>query len=388
MKRILISNKFYYNRGGDCIAAISLENLLKSKGHPVAQHPLNFKSEWEKFFLSNISFSGNIITKYHAFNRLFYSHEVKKKFSKLIDNFKPDAIHLNNIHSYISPYIGEIAHKKGIKVVWTLHDYKLICPTYLCLREGKPCELCIPNISLNVITKRCMKNSLPASILAYAEAIIWNKHKLIQNTDVFIAPSSFMKRKMIDGGFPKEKITTIPNFTNRIYPSEVYKKDNYCCFVGRLSKEKGIQTLIKAAKDLPYKFIIVGDGPLNELLKKEKNSNIQFIGFKEWDELKYTLGQAKFLIVPSECYENNPISVIESQCIGTPVLGANIGGIPELIEASKNGLLFKPGDISDLKNKIQEMFQTSFDYNQISKEAQERFSADNYYKEIIKIYEQ
>ena len=351
------------------------------------QHPLNFKSEWEDYFLSNVNFSGNIGEKWHALERLFYSHEVKKKFSKLIDYFKPDIVHLNNIHSYISPYIGELAHEKGIKVVWSLHDYKLICPTYLCLREGKTCELCITDSLCNVVTKKCMKNSLSASLLAYAEAIVWNKPKLVRNTDAFIAPSSFMRRKMMEGGFPEDKIFVVPHFTNRYYPPKLYEKANYYCFVGRLSEEKGIQTLIETAKYLPYKLLIIGTGPLAEPLRKESNFNIEFVGFKEWGEIELLLGQARFLVVPSECYEVFGISTIEAQCLGTPVLGANIGGIPETINVPQSGLLFESRNAEDLREKIIQMYQTSFDYQQISKDAQERFSADKYYEEIVKLYE-
>lgn len=393
MKRILISNKFYYNRGGDSVASLALEKLLRAKGHPVAffsmQYPLNFPSEWDDFFLSNIRFDGNIIEKYHAVSRLFYSNEVNKKFSELIDVFKPDVVHLNNIHSYISPYIGELAHKKGIKVVWSLHDYKLICPTYLCLRNGRLCELCIQHQLQNVFLKKCMKNSLLASFLAYIEAIVWNKRKLERNTDMFIAPSSFMKKKMMEGGFSEEKIVVIPHFINRTYSSKLYdKKADYYCFVGRLSEEKGIQTLVNVAKNLPYKLIVVGNGPLYESLNKENNHNIEFVGFKEWNEIESILGQAKFLVSPSECYEVFGISNIEAQCLGTPVLGANIGGIPETINVPKSGLLFESRNEDDLKEKIVQMYQTSFDYQQISRDAQERFSADKYYEEIIKLYEQ
>ncbi|MBR5297074.1 MAG: glycosyltransferase [Parabacteroides sp.] len=388
--RIIIANKFYYNRGGDCIASIALEKLLKEKGHEVAffsmKHPENFVSEWDSFFPTHVDFQkGGLKKKLQAANRIFYSQEVKKQFSKLLDIFKPDVIHLNNIHSQLSPYIGELAHKRGIKVLWTLHDYKLICPKYTCIYNNKICECCIHNNVINVLTKRCMKNSLAASLLAYLEAIFWNRKRLNNNTDYFIAPSHFIKLKMIQGGFPQNKIKVIPNFINRELTDIKSEKKDYYCYVGRLSEEKGVETLLKVAKQLPYKLIIVGTGPLKNNLKYN-NDLIEFVGFKEWDELKNIIEQARFLVIPSEWYENNPISVIEAHCLGTPVLGANIGGIPEII-SSANGMLFKSGDISDLKEKIQQMFKKEFDYNQISKTAREKFSAENYYNEIIRIYE-
>lgn len=390
MKKILISNKFYYNRGGDCVASLSLEKLLREKGHPVAffsmKHPLNFTSEWESFFIPSINFSGNIKEKIKATNRIFYSQTVKKNFLRLIDEFKPDIVHLNNIHSYISPYIGEIAHKKGIKVIWSLHDYKLVCPTYLCLRNGKTCDLCIKRGPFNVLTNKCMKNSLSASILAYLEAIVWNKKRLAKNTNKFIAPSNFMKEKMILGGFPSNKLHTLPHFTNRQFTPAHQTKQNYYCFVGRLSEEKGLKTLINVAKQLPYKLIVIGTGPLKDSFNLNNKTNIEFVGFKEWDEIQSIIKNAKFLVSPSECFEVFGLSNIEAQCLGTPVLGANIGGIPEVIEEHQNGLLFESGNSDDLKEKIELMFRTPFDYTTISQKAREKYSAENYYQELIKIY--
>ncbi len=392
--RILIANKFYYNRGGDCVASISLEKLLQEKGHHVAffsmQHPSNFKSEWSSFFPSFVDFqSNNWNNRYKAAIRIFYSNEVKKKFLLLLEEFKPDIIHLNNIHSQLSPLIGEIAHNKGLKVIWTLHDYKLICPAYSCLNNGNICEKCIENgNTAPVISNRCMKNSFLASCLAYAESRFWNRKRLITHTDYFIAPSAFMKRMMIKGDFPENKIKVIPNFINRELLPKLYPKENYFCFIGRLSSEKGLETLIKAANKLPYQLVIIGGGPLEAKLKAMASSNVHFAGVKQWDEIKEIVGKARFCVIPSEWYENNPISAIEAQCLGTPILGANIGGIPETITENQSGLLFKSGNADDLKEKIQLMYQTDFNHELISREAKERFSAEKYYNEIIKIYEQ
>lgn len=344
--RILLANKFYYRRGGDCIYTINLEKLLRDKGHDTAifsmSHPENIETIWNEYFPSEISYRGNINNAIKAIVRPFGTIEVKNRFTKLIRDFKPDIIHLNNIHTQLSPILAEIAYKHKVKVVWTIHDYKLLCPRYDCLCHGKDlCERCFTN-KLNVIKYRCLKNSFPASIIAYFEAIKWNKHKLEKYTDIFITPSKFIENKMLESGFEKSKIKTLCHFinTNNLNNVESNIKDNYYCFVGRLSHEKGVNTLIRAANTLPYRLIIVGGGELENSLKKISNSNIEFVGFKDWDNIKEIVSKAKFCVIPSEWYEVLGLVAIESQCLGTPILAARIGGIPELIEEEVKWLDF------------------------------------------------
>ena len=159
------------------------------------------------------------------------------------------------------------------------------------------------------------------------------------------------------------------------------------CYIGRLSPEKGIGTLIEAAKRLPYPLKIIGGGSLEETLRAAAaGSDIELLGYKHWPEIKEIVGKARFCVVPSEWYENNPLSVIESQCLGTPVLGSRIGGIPELIDEGKTGMLFESGNAKELKARIGQMFATPFEYRQIALDAQKRYSAERYYTELLKIY--
>jgi glycosyltransferase involved in cell wall biosynthesis len=389
--KILLANKFYYPRGGDCIYTINFENLLKKYGHEVAifsmQHPENIPNEWDRYFPSEVKFSARLGVV-EAICRPMGTKEVKKKWNDLLNAFQPDIVHLNNVHSQLSPVIAQIAHERGIKTVWTIHDCKLLCPRYDCLRNGQQiCELCFTDKKL-VLKNRCMKNSLFASLVAYMEAQKWTREKLEKYTDVFICPSQFMANKMIQGGFDENKMAILCNFIDvEKTKQENFDKENYYCYVGRLSHEKGITTLIDAAKQLRFPLKIVGGGPLlEELCQSVKNENIEFLGHKNWDEIKNIVGKARFSVIPSECYENNPLTVIEAQCLGTPVLGANIGGIPELIEPEKTGMLFESRNVNDLKEKIEQMFSTNFNDAQIAQTSQNRYSAERYYQEIIKIY--
>lgn len=391
--KILLVNKFYYRRGGDCIYMLNLEQLLKAHGHEVAvfamDYPENMDTPWKKYFPKNMS-------KLMAFTRPFGSHEVKSTFKKLLDDFKPDVVHLNNVHTQLSPVMAELAHQRGIKVVWTLHDYKLLCPRYDCLKNGNTiCETCFNGDKKACLDNKCMKGSKLASFIGYKEAIVWNRERLEASTDVFICPSQFMADKMVQGGFSKSKMRTLCNFIDvekcKYAPADgtdytdavelLPKKEDYYCFIGRLSHEKGAKTLIEAANQLPYKLVIIGGGPLMDELKSVAHTNIEFVGFKQWDDIKQLVGKARFSVIPSEWYENNPLSVIEAQCLGTPVLGANIGGIPELTDYT-----FSSGNIADLKTKIEKMWNSELDYQQIASDAQHRYDAETYYDKLINIY--
>ncbi len=386
--RILLSNKFYYRRGGDCIYMLSLEQLLRARGHEVAvfamDYPENLETPWRRYFPQNMS-------KLMALTRPFGSQEVRRKFSKLLDDFRPDVVHLNNIHTQLSPVMAELAHKRGIRVVWTLHDYKLLCPRYDCLRSGKEiCEQCFGGDKRPCMANRCMKGSTLASWIGYKEAVTWNRERLEACTDAFICPSRFMAEKMAQGGFSKDKLKVLCNFIDIEKCKKTdYNKEDYYCYVGRLSHEKGVGTLIEAAARLPYKLKVIGGGELSEELKvksEELEGNVEFMGYRQWDDIKEIVGHARFTVIPSEWYENNPLSVIEAECLGTPVLGARIGGIPELIDEGVSGMTFTSGDAGDLAEKIKAMFSAEFDYKGIAERSMARYNADAYYDEIMKCY--
>lgn len=386
--RILLSNKFYYRRGGDCIYMLNLEQLLREHGHEVAvfamDYPENQETPWRKYFPRNMS-------RLMALTRPFGSHEVKSKFNKLLDDFRPDVVHLNNIHTQLSPIIAEQAHIRGIRTVWTLHDYKLLCPRYDCLRDGKTvCELCFGGDKTYCKTFRCMKGSRLASLVGYKEAVMWSRPRLEACTDLFICPSRFMAEKMAQGGFRRDKLRVLCNFIDvEKCRKDDYAKDDYYCYVGRLSHEKGVATLVEAAARLPYRLKVIGGGPLSEELRiknEELKGNVDFLGYRQWEDIKAIAGRARFTVIPSEWYENNPLSVIEAECIGTPVLGARIGGIPELIDEGVNGMTFESGNAADLAEKIKAMFAATFDYKAIAEAAMRRYNAESYYKEIIRAY--
>lgn len=389
--RILLANKFYYRRGGDCVHTLDLEHLLKAHGHEVAvfamDYPENLESQWSKYFPSEVKFKPGM-GMIEALMRPFGTREVRRKFNALLNDFHPDVVHLNNIHSQLSPVIAELAHGKGIKVVWTIHDYKLLCPRYDCLRNGETvCETCFTD-KHKVLEYKCMKHSKTASFLSYCEAVKWKRERLENCTDVFVCPSQFMRDKMKQGGFTSAKLHTLCNFidVSKCVADDYTQRDDYYCFIGRLSHEKGAKTLIEAANALSqHKLVVIGGGPLEDELKAMAGKHIELVGFKLWNEIKRLVGKARFSVIPSEWYENNPISVIEAQCLGTPVLGARIGGIPELI-SEVTGMTFESHNRADLRMKIETMFSRTFNNAEIAVASQKCYNAERYYDEIIKVY--
>lgn len=383
--RILLANKFYYRRGGDCIYTMDLERMLKKHGHEVAmftmQYLENEKSEWSDYWPSNMN-------KLKAFTRPFGDKEVKTKFGRLLDDFKPDVVHLNNVHTQLSPVIARMAHERGIRVVWTLHDTKLVCPCYTCTREGKWCTECFMD-KRSVVRHRCMPGGLPGAVIGYCEILKWDKDRLQEYTDLFLPPSQFMMDTCVAGGYSPEKFRVLCNFIDmEKCKNPNFQKGDYYVYLGRVNEVKGVRTLCKAASQLDKKLIVVGGGELlSELQDTYKGySQIEFKGQMQWDEFRPILEGARFMVLPAEWSENNPLAVIESQSLGTPVLGARIGGIPELIEEGVSGMTFTSGDVEDMKDNIQKMFHHRFDYGNIANNAVRRYSSEAYYKKLVEYY--
>lgn len=396
MKRILLVNKFYYTRGGDCLVMMNTERMLREAGYEVAVYAMSYEqnvaSEYASCFASEVSFAGKDIIK--AAMRSLGMGDIQSSFNHMLQTFRPDVVHFHNIHSYLSPIIVKQAYNYGCKVLWTMHDYKLICPSYNCLRNGTTCELCFKDKS-QVLRTRCMKNSLPASVLAYVEALKWNKDVLQKYVHHFITPSQFMGEKMIQAGYVPDKITVICNSIDK-KKSDSFAQINrttpstpYYCYVGRLSQEKGIEGLLAVAAKLPYTLYVAGAGPLTETLQKQyaDNANIIFTGHLSAQQVVDLVSNATATVIPSIWYENNPLSVIESLCMGTPVIGARIGGIPELIDHGNTGLLYDSGNLDQLQACITSVFEEmQFDNQAIAQKSQVRFSEEKHFASLTSLF--
>lgn len=396
MKRILLVSKFYYTRGGAEVVAINMANDLAKRGYEIGVFTMDYPQNLSPanfYTASQVDFSGGLIDKLKFAMRTMGYNGIKSSFKRALQEFKPDIVHLHNVHSYLSPVVVKLAKEFGCKVVWTLHDLKLACPSYSCLNRGRICEKCFTS-KINVVKERCFKENLRASVLAYFEAVKWNVKKLQRYVDYFVCPSAFIKRQMLKAGLQEEKLKVVCNFVDPIKLDQLKRaeipdtRDDFYVYVGRLSEEKGVATLLKAAKDLPYKLKLVGGGHLYDGFIAEYGNcdNIEFMGHQPAEKVAEILLSAKCLVLPSECYENNPLSVIEALCAGIPIVGANIGGIPELIDA-ECGETFESGNVEDMQQAITRvMAKEKYDYKSIAKRSQERFSFELHFKQLKELY--
>jgi len=400
--KVVLVNKFLYSKGGDAITTLNTGKLLCAKGHEVIfwgmKHPFNPKYPFEDYFVSNVDFNKptSLSQQFKTSFNILYSLEAKRKIEEFIKAERPDIVHLNNFAHQISPSILDIFRKYKISTVMTIHDYKLVCSSWYMLAKGKPCEKCEGGKYYWCFLNKCTKNSYLKSLINVVEMYL--HHKILHiydKIDVFISPSIFLKEKLKEMGFKKE-IIYLPNFINtKEYEPEYNSNDKTICYFGRLSKEKGVFTLLDAMKGSNAKLKIIGEGPLKKRLrlkvKSEKLDNIDFLGYKTGDELKNEIKNSVAVVLPSECYENNPRAVLEAFASGKPVIGARIGGIPELVKDNETGLTFQPRNPENLREKILMLIDNPNKVAQMGKNArkfvEENFNPEKYYKKLIKIYQ-
>jgi glycosyltransferase involved in cell wall biosynthesis len=407
--RILFVNKFFYLRGGSEGVFFDTANLMEDSGHRVIffsmNHTMNLSSEYEKYFVSNVDYENNgIKNKIDASLKLLYSFEAKKKLEKLIIKEKPDVAHLHIIHHQISPSILHTLKKYNIPIILVLHEYKMVCAAYSMLYYGQTCEVCKGGRYYNCFLRGCVKDSRVKSLLTTIEMYLHHKILHIYDlVDVFISPSRFLKSKLQEMGF-KGKIVYLPNFVRvEEFDPQYDWQEASIVYFGRLSREKGLFTLIDAMRGLPacnllgrdVRLKIIGDGPIKDSLESRVKSlglkNIEFLGYKTGEELKSEIRKSMFVVLPSEWYENNPMSIIEGFALGKPAIAARIGGIPELVKDYETGLTFEVGNPEDLHSKIEYLISNPDKIVEMGKNArafvEKDLNAKKYYQRLMEIYD-
>lgn len=398
--RILFINKFLYPNGGSETYMFKLGEYLQAQGHDVQYFGMDHEERCVgnriNSYTSKMDFQKDSkLAKFKYGIKTIYSREARRKLREVLDDFQADVCHLNNFNFQLTPsVILEIkkwraqSHHKCC-IIYTAHDYQLICPNHSCRNPvtRKNCEKCLPGFFYNCIKNKCIHGSRIKSIIGAAEAYFWKANGVYRYIDTIICCSEFLKRKIDSNPILASKTVVVPHFiSSREY--EISRKEEYVLYFGRYSEEKGIRTLLQVCHELPeIQFVFAGKGPLKEELKNIPNIND--IGFQSGEILKQTIQKAQFTILPSECYETFGLSIIESISLGTPVIGANIGGIPEVIQDGYIGELFKSGEKEDLKHHIRLLWRDRNKVEEYSRNCLKYslFTIEKYYEQILKIYQ-
>lgn len=366
--KILMVNKFLHPNGGSETYIFKLGAQLQSMGHEVQyfgmEHEGRIVGNHVNAYTTDMDFhGGSKLAKLTYPIKTVYSAEARRKIRLVLDDFQPDVCHLNNFNYQLTPSIileirkWEKQSGHQCKIVYTAHDGQLVCPNHLMKNPltGKTCTKCLNGNCLHCITGKCIHGSFAKSVIGATEGLFWNLTKVYLQIDTVIAPSHFLAEKLGSNPVLKERIVVLPNFIDMLPVQCTAAKEDYVLYYGRYSGEKGINTLLRAAdclQDIP--FVFAGDGPLKSSLTG--HTNVTDKGFLSGSELVSLISNARFTVVPSECFENCPFTVMESQMLGTPVLGADIGGIPELIRVGETGELFECGNKDALIIKIKAMW--------------------------------
>ena len=377
---ILFVHNEYKQSGGEDTVLQSEISLLRQK-----KHQINFVNQQNNHIQS-------FLDKIKVFRRVTYSHKYRRWMNLQINYFKPDIIHIHNFFPLLTPAIYDACIGAGIPVVQTLHNYRTICPGALLMCDGKICEKCVTGSPYQAILHRCYRNSIPGSWAVARMVAYHRKRQTWQNKiDCFIALTRFAKDKFIEAGLPAEKIIVKPNFCEVPYlENKKFKKRKGALFVGRLSREKGIRTMLNAWHNLDIPLHIAGGDHLFDNYKEKSNSFIKFLGHINSEKVAKEMINAAFLVMPSEWYEGFPMVLVEAFAHGLPVIASNLGGMAEIVQDGITGLHFEPGNSKDLAEKVLWLHKHPDECQQMAenarKEYEKKYTPEKNYEILMKIY--
>ena len=384
MKLILVHNS-YQQRGGEDMAFEQEVELLRSRGHQVIVYRRS-NTEIDNYSpLRRVSLAKQVV----------WASDTHDQVASLIRREKPDLVHVHNTFLMISPSVYSACRGAGVPVVQTLHNYRLLCPAANLLRRGQPCERCVRGTLLHGVVHACYRDSRSSTaMLALMLAVHRMRRTWSDMVDCYIALTEFALRKFVEGGVPADKLVVKPNF---VHPDPGFRDGfgEHAIYVGRLSSEKGVATLVQAWKWLrdPVPLMVIGDGPLRETLKSEikGDSRVRFCGLLPRTEVLALLKRARFLVLPSCCYENFPMSIAEAYACSVPVIGSDIGAMQQLIDHGRTGLLFRVGDAEDLAQSVEWAWNHPADLKRMGEncraEFKSKYSAEQNYAALMAIYE-
>jgi glycosyltransferase involved in cell wall biosynthesis len=357
MPQLLSINNYYYLRGGSEAVYFEHNRLFEHAGWevvPFAMHNAqNQPSEWSEHFINQTDGAGGSpMAKLSRAVGAIYSTEAARRIRALIALTRPNVAHAHNIYHHLSPSVLVELHRQAIPVVLTLHDLKLVCPAYKMHTQGAVCERCRGGALRNVVKNRCIKNSAAMSALVWLESTVHKALDLYMSTVTrFVVPSRFFLQKFAEWGVDTGRFVHIPNSVDVEAMAAEGTPGDAFVYLGRLVPEKGVATLIRAAALARVRLRIIGTGSEEQALRQlaaELGGDVEFTGYLTGSALRAAVSSARAVVIPSEWYENAPISVMEASALGRPVIGANIGGIPELIRPGETGFIFTSGSVDSL----------------------------------------
>lgn len=398
---IVTANNYYYQRGGAERVLFDEEFVLREHGHVVL--PFSTRDDKNRIAPTGSYFvpprrieQGTVIQRFAAATAVFHNYRAAHSFAALVDSRRPDIVHVHNIYGTLSTALISEANQRGIPVVMTAHDLKAVCATYRCLDHESVCEACQGKHFYRCAVRACHPQGRGASIVFAAEAYynrILGRYRMLK---CVVAPSLFLRNLLVRNGFAADRIQHIPNAidVNRFTPNP--SVGEYVLYAGRLSPEKGILTLLKAIHGSGIPLRIVGEGPMRgiaeELAVALGLQNVRFEGYRSGEELAALFKNAAFVVLPSEWYENAPISALEAFAYAKPVLGSRIGGIPELVTPGDTGDLFEPNSVEDLRAKLIQLWRDRRGLLRLGRNArrtvEDHFSMDLHYSKLLRLYEQ
>ena len=404
--RVLIANTRHYRQGGDSTYTFALAEALRGAGHAVGFFAMagtrNEPDPNEDLFVSYIDFRElnrhkSVATGLRVLRRSIFSSEAEQKFTGLVERFKPDVVHLQNIHAHLTPSIVFAASRLGLPVVWTQHDYKLMCPNshFRVDETGALCEACRPGRYHWALVKRCKKDSLAASGMAAIEAYAHWGSGLRSKVQYFLSPSRFLAGKLLEHGWPSDCVRHVPNFiaADPVLPPR--GDGSHFLFIGKMESLKGIETLLDAAQHVngaPIVLVGACDDPGLRHRLSHLPKNVRYVGTKTKREITDLLANARALVIPSLWYENQPMVILEAFAAGVPVIGSCIGGIPELVVNRQRGLLVEAGSAHELAQAIIQLHREPAKARRFGQNAREyvmrHHSVEGHIATVTEIYRQ
>jgi glycosyltransferase involved in cell wall biosynthesis len=382
--KILLCHNYYQLPGGEDECFRDEGRLLEANGHKIV-----------RFTCHNDDILR--MTRLEVARKTIWNSETYRRLRELMRREKPLLMHCTNTFPLISPSAYYAARAEGVAVVQALHNYRLLCPGATFLRGGRVCEDCLgKNVPWPAVVHGCYRDSRAASAVV---AALLTSHRSIRTwfkmVDAYYAPSRFARSKYAEGGFPKDRIGIVPSFVEPD-PGPGLGQGGYATFVGRLTAEKGLSTLLEAWSrlSLPVSLKIIGDGPLRDQVNEAagRDSRITFLGHRPREEVLAVLGDAACVVVPSLTYETFGRTIIEAFAKGTPAVVGDHGAMAELVQPGKTGLRFRPGDVDDLTCKLEELFgrPVALKAMRVSarSEYETRYTASAVLRSLLEVYDQ